>query len=107
MMLVGWNLWLIGTPRAMSADAAEPAAPPLPPLVIDKSAPLLLDSPSATEGHVAQPQTTLNAACFVCHENYARRNWRTSMPRKRSVVSSVMGSRLRIATTRTTRHRPT
>lgn len=72
MVLVGLSLWLIRTPRAMSAAAAKPAAPPLPPLVIDKSAPLLLDSPSATEGDVAPPQTTLNAACFVCHENYAR-----------------------------------
>jgi len=45
----------------------------LPPLVIDTSAPLLLDEPSEEEQAFAAAYTQAaneNTACFVCHANY-------------------------------------
>ena len=45
----------------------------LPPLVIDTSAPLLLDEPSEEEQAFAAAATQAaneNTACFVCHANY-------------------------------------
>ncbi len=45
----------------------------LPPLVIDTSAPLLLDEPSEEEQAFAVANTQAaneNTACFVCHANY-------------------------------------
>ena len=45
----------------------------LPPLVIDTSAPLLLDEPSEEEqafAAAANQAANENAACFVCHANY-------------------------------------
>ncbi len=45
----------------------------LPPLVIDTSAPLLLDEPSEEEQAFAAANTQAakeNTACFVCHANY-------------------------------------
>ena len=47
----------------------------LPPLVIDTSAPLLLDNPSEEEKAFAAAMTKAakeNTACFVCHANYQR-----------------------------------
>lgn len=41
----------------------------LPPLVVDKNAPLLLDAPITTE-HPPTEAETKNATCFVCHANY-------------------------------------
>jgi hypothetical protein len=41
----------------------------LPPLVVDKNAPLLLDAPIETE-HPPTEAETKNATCFVCHANY-------------------------------------
>ena len=46
----------------------EPTA--LPPLVVDKDSPLLLDGPTKTE-HPPTEAETQNATCFVCHANYA------------------------------------
>ncbi len=54
-----------------NGEAKEPTA--LPPLVIDKDAPLLLDEPAESERHSPAATTRAlkdNAACFVCHANY-------------------------------------
>ncbi len=61
-------------PRAWGADEAgspKPASklPPLRPLKVDKSAPLLLDEPAAEEGK-DQAFLRINEACYVCHGNY-------------------------------------
>ncbi len=50
-----------------------PAAAPLPALIVDAEAPLLLEeAPAAAPGDAAaKPRTTAdNQACFVCHTNY-------------------------------------
>jgi len=39
----------------------------LPPLVVDKSAPLMLEEPSKKKD---ESFLTINQACFVCHNNY-------------------------------------
>jgi len=58
------------------ATAAEPggkkpaAADELPPLVIDKSAPLLLDEPSDKKAEKDKKFLSINQSCFVCHDNY-------------------------------------
>ena len=52
-------------------NEAETAGPP--PLVVDTSAPLLLDKPTEAEDASAVAATRAaaeNAACFVCHANY-------------------------------------
>jgi hypothetical protein len=58
-------------PVTDGSQAPQPKGPP--PLVVDKSAPLLLEEPSATDK--AAPLTDAarkadNAACFVCHANF-------------------------------------
>jgi formate-dependent nitrite reductase cytochrome c552 subunit len=40
----------------------------LPPLIIDKDAPRLLDTPAATAQD--KPYLQINTACYVCHDNY-------------------------------------
>ncbi len=62
----------LGRRRTGSPAAEPPAAPKLPPLVIDQGAPLLLDNPAAEGSETQSALTTLNAACFVCHGNYER-----------------------------------
>lgn len=49
--------------------ATEPqdSADELPPLVIDKSSPLLLEEPSGKED---KKFLRINQSCFVCHDNY-------------------------------------
>jgi hypothetical protein len=47
--------------------SAKPKPSALPPLVIDKDAPMLLDAPA--EGKDAS-YNRINEACFVCHNNY-------------------------------------
>jgi len=59
----------IESPASDKAD--EPGS--LPPLVVDKDAPLLLDEPAeAEEPAVSASAGTMadNSACFVCHANY-------------------------------------
>ncbi len=51
------------------ASAAE-GAPPLPPLKIDLSAPLLLEQPGPETSPKAGAKSADNSACYVCHENY-------------------------------------
>jgi len=56
-----------------SSQAGAPSSDGPPPLVVDTSAPLLLDEPgegqeSASTG--ATGAAAANAACFVCHANY-------------------------------------
>jgi len=53
--------------RADETEAPKPSK--LPPLVIDRSAPLLLDENSAKPGE-DQSFLNINQSCFVCHENY-------------------------------------
>ena len=66
-----WIVALCDADRALTARAAEPEGDGPPPLVIDRSAPLLLDEPEtpdpfdAPKGPVAD-----NQACYVCHTNY-------------------------------------
>jgi hypothetical protein len=54
--------------------AEEPSggdgAQKLPPLVVDKKAPLLLDDPSDNGGKTRSKALAINDACFVCHANY-------------------------------------
>jgi hypothetical protein len=61
-------------PSAWGADEAgssKPAdkLPPLRPLKVDKSAPLLLEEPAAGKGK-DQAFLRVNDACYVCHGNY-------------------------------------
>ncbi len=50
-----------------SAEKPKDAADELPPLVIDKSAPLLLEEPSDEK---EKKFLRINQSCFVCHDNY-------------------------------------
>lgn len=47
------------------------AAEKLPPLTVDKSAPLLLDGPTEKPAGKDKDSTSLNQACYVCHNNYS------------------------------------
>ncbi len=61
----------IGT--AAVADSEPPAAGGLPPLVVQTSAPLLLDESDEgqdTSANAATQAAAENVACFVCHANY-------------------------------------
>jgi len=67
-------VWLDLPPVSGADEAAaskpESKLPPLLPLKVDKSAPLLLlEEPAAKEAK-SQAFLKINAACFVCHENY-------------------------------------
>jgi hypothetical protein len=60
-----------GVAKAATQATEKPKGPP--PLVVDKSAPLLLDDP--VEADKSNPQVTAavdadTAACFVCHANF-------------------------------------
>ncbi len=59
-----------GLGRARAEEKEKPKSSGLPPLVIDRGAPLLLDEPAG--GKTDQPSESLadNSACFVCHGNY-------------------------------------
>ena len=75
---------LLSCTRTIESEPAETKTAPvieneaktsggLPPLVVDTSAPLLLDEPSEEEQAFAAAVTQAaneNAACFVCHANY-------------------------------------
>jgi len=67
LMLVGGVLLVLAGRIGLSAE--EPAVPKLPPLLIDRDAPLLLDESPATTGQDLR-FLTINRACYVCHENY-------------------------------------
>ena len=59
------------TLAAESKDTGQkPETSKLPPLVIDKSAPLLLDAPSEKLTGLEKDPLSINTACFVCHNNY-------------------------------------
>jgi len=59
---------LVASANAQEKDGAQPGG--LPPLTIDKSAPLLLlDEPKDTKPE-NKNSLRLNHACFVCHTNY-------------------------------------
>ncbi len=55
---------------ADQAESPKPASklPPLRPLKVDRSAPLLLDEPAAKGED--QAYLKINEACYVCHGNY-------------------------------------
>ena len=62
---------IVGAGKAATQATEKPKGPP--PLVVDKSAPLLLDEPA--EADKTNPQATAavdadTAACFVCHANF-------------------------------------
>ena len=59
----------VASPLPPSEDAD---APELPPLVVDKEAPLLLSGSSDEEDPELRAEFALNSACFVCHGNYER-----------------------------------
>jgi len=65
------ELAVTATVRAGEPAAEKPSG--LPPLVVDRNAPLLLDAPpeespsEPTQGPVAD-----NTACYVCHSNYEK-----------------------------------
>ena len=52
-----------------AAGQAKPA-PKLPPLVVDKSTPLLLGGSSEKPKAKEPDYMSINPACFVCHNNY-------------------------------------
>ena len=59
-----------------SEEAVQESSSELPPLVVDKDAPLLLDEPVLLDEptEVGNPVTEAeakNATCYVCHANYA------------------------------------
>ena len=63
------------TTSALAAEEPPPAsqsAPPLPPLVVDEEAPLLLSDPATKADAEERAHLALNAACFVCHNNYEK-----------------------------------
>ena len=65
LLLAAVAVWSAAGPRL---TAAEPQAKKLPPLKIDKSAPLLLDESAAPVKK--KPNAVSNEACHVCHGNY-------------------------------------
>jgi hypothetical protein len=67
LLLTSYVLLVLVGRIGMSAD--EPAVPKLPPLVIDRGAPLLLDEAPAKARQDLR-FLTINRACYVCHENY-------------------------------------
>jgi hypothetical protein len=72
------SLAMLGYSMVISiASADDPVAKPpssgppsLPPLVIDKSAPLLLDAPKDKDAAKDMPYLRINNSCYVCHDNY-------------------------------------
>ncbi|MGQ9576587.1 MAG: ammonia-forming cytochrome c nitrite reductase subunit c552 [Thermoguttaceae bacterium] len=82
LMIVGLASWLgLDTSRRncrSQAEAVEPAAgkspgktTPLPPLKVDRSAPLLLEEPTDRKSPARMPAPVAeNHACLVCHANY-------------------------------------
>ena len=52
------------------ANQPQGSPPSLPPLVIDKSTPLLLDDPGDEGTAKEMPFLRINSACYVCHDNY-------------------------------------
>jgi hypothetical protein len=64
------NLW--------AGEDDPPASGGLPPLVIDRGAPLLLDEPPAGKPDKTQQPLADNSACFVCHGNYEEEELATS-----------------------------
>jgi hypothetical protein len=61
---------LVPAPAA-AADAPAEKPKPLPPLKVEKGAPLLLDSPAEQKMSTkAKGPKADNHACFVCHTNY-------------------------------------
>jgi hypothetical protein len=63
-------LTLGGGPGPLQADdGEEPKSGGPPPLVIDRSAPLLLDEPDDKPKKETGPMAD-NTACYVCHGNY-------------------------------------
>jgi hypothetical protein len=71
--LVGLSIYHALDTESLAEEpgAKKPSDSPggLPPLVIDKSAPLLLDEPPA-KAKESQAFLIINDACYVCHNNY-------------------------------------
>ena len=64
------GLMLVGAGDATTiAEAAEDA---LPPLVVEKENPLLLDKPAEPAGEATARPRADNSACLVCHANYKK-----------------------------------
>ena len=84
ILLTCLNINLLSCTHTIESKSAEIKTAPaieneaktaggLPPLVIDTSAPLLLDEPGENEQTLADANTPAakeNTACFVCHGNY-------------------------------------
>ncbi|MHC4123065.1 MAG: cytochrome c3 family protein [Planctomycetota bacterium] len=58
--------------KATCPDSTEKVSTALSPLIVDKTAPLLLDEPSETKDASSYTAGSAadNSACFVCHVNY-------------------------------------
>ncbi len=71
LVLLGYSV-LTPTSGADEPAASPPKSSPpsLPPLVIDKSAPLLLDAPKDEDAAKDMAYLRINDSCFVCHDNY-------------------------------------
>jgi hypothetical protein len=53
-----------------SEETVQESSSELPPLVVDKDAPLLLDEPTEIGNPVTEAEAK-NTTCYVCHANYA------------------------------------
>ncbi len=64
VVMAGWFAW--------AADNPPGTAKALPPLKVDRAAPLLMDEPPAKDQAPLDPKKPRadNSACFVCHGNF-------------------------------------
>lgn len=67
----GGDLAAVSSASAADSPAGKPAPKPLPPLKVDRSAPLLLDEP-APKKHSGKGsgKAADNQSCHVCHTNF-------------------------------------
>lgn len=76
--LLAGTVWLCGREAARAEGASSGGSKPgggPPPLVIDRSAPLLLETPAELPRDPwapVQPRGADNSACYVCHANYEK-----------------------------------
>jgi hypothetical protein len=70
LSLVYGALTSISVADDQAPESRQDGPPSLPPLIIDKNAPLLLDAPKEGDAAKLRPYLRINASCYVCHDNY-------------------------------------
>jgi formate-dependent nitrite reductase cytochrome c552 subunit len=80
----------------LAADGPEGTAKGLPPLKVDKSAPLLLDDSPAKAAPPADPKKLMadNSACFVCHANFQEESMVTAHAKENIGCAKCHGASL-------------